>query len=71
MTKQLERRRDESLFDEKMTAKKLQFNYKKNKEQDQTDMLDQLSQSFVYEDCKDQYWNLRSSHFYMELLFGI
>lgn len=40
-----------------ITVKKLKLNYRKNREQDQTDHLDQCAQDFQYEKCKDQLWN--------------
>ncbi len=45
------------LQDHPQTYKKLAFNFKKNKEQDNGPDLDIISQRFNYEDCADVYWN--------------
>ncbi|AFY58322.1 hypothetical protein Riv7116_5961 [Rivularia sp. PCC 7116] len=36
---------------------KLQINYKRNKQQDCTELLDKAAAAFNYDDCKDEYWN--------------
>jgi hypothetical protein len=40
-----------------ITIKKLKLNYRKNKEQDQTEHLDECANNFDYQQCKDQLWN--------------
>lgn len=57
MNKLLSQKQDHSLFEDDRTYRKLELNYRKNKEQDNTAMMDQLAQDFHYEDCKDSYWN--------------
>ncbi len=37
--------------------RRLQLNHKRNRQQDQTEKLDQLASEFNYEHCRDQYWN--------------
>ncbi|AFZ18356.1 P-aminobenzoate N-oxygenase AurF [Allocoleopsis franciscana] len=37
--------------------KKIYLNYTRNKQQDHTILMDEASQAFRYEDCKDEYWN--------------
>lgn len=39
------------------TFKKVALNHKRNKEQDNTEALDDLTRNFLYQDCKDEYWN--------------
>lgn len=46
-----------TLSEHPITVKKLKLNYRKNREQDQTEHLDQCAESFVYADCKKEYWN--------------
>jgi hypothetical protein len=48
---------EKSLKDDTITYKKVLFNLKKNKEQDNTEELTNLTHSFDFEKCKDQYWN--------------
>ncbi len=57
MRKELSQNYGISLMDDALTYKKLKFNFRKNKEQDHTELLDQSAESFNYEDCKDEYWN--------------
>jgi hypothetical protein len=45
-----------SLADDPRTAKKLAFNYRKNKEQDHTARMDEAVRGFVYDDCKGELW---------------
>lgn len=45
------------LSESEKTFKKVALNHKRNKEQDNTEALDQLTQNFEYKDCKDEYWN--------------
>ncbi|HEY9678490.1 MAG TPA: hypothetical protein V6C76_10805 [Drouetiella sp.] len=46
-----------SLLDDKSTYKKLLLNQKRNSEQDHSAMMDVATAQFVYEDCKNEYWN--------------
>ncbi len=57
MRKELSQNYGISLMDDALTYKKLKFNFKKNKEQDHTELLDQSAEAFNYEECKDEYWN--------------
>ncbi len=66
MRKELSQNYDISLLDDALTYKKLKFNFKKNKEQDHTDLLDQSAERFNYEECKGEYWNPEK----FSLLFG-
>lgn len=45
------------LSESEKTFKKVSLNHKRNKAQDNTDALDELTRNFVYQDCKDEYWN--------------
>lgn len=55
-----------SLLDDTKTYKKIDFNFRKNKEQDNTEIMDDLARKFRYEDCAGSYWN--PAHF--SLLYG-
>lgn len=57
MRKELSQNYGISLLDDALTYKKLKFNFKKNKEQDHTDLLDLSAENFSYADCKGEYWN--------------
>jgi hypothetical protein len=57
MKKSLSQNSDVCLLDDKLTVKKLKLNFKKNKEQDQTDHLDKCAEDFKFSDCSDKYWN--------------
>jgi hypothetical protein len=48
---------EKSLLDDPRTLKKLDLNYRKNKEQDNTLEMDHLSSTFNYEACKNEFWN--------------
>lgn len=37
--------------------RKLQINYKRNKQQDNTNLMDEAVEKFSYEDCQNEYWN--------------
>ncbi|NEQ51235.1 MAG: P-aminobenzoate N-oxygenase AurF [Leptolyngbya sp. SIO3F4] len=37
--------------------RRLEINYRRNKQQDHTQLLDQAGQTFNYADCSDSYWN--------------
>ena len=53
----LAQRRTKSLLDDATTYKKLEFNKKRNLEQDHSAMMDAAAARFVYEDCRNEYWN--------------
>lgn len=57
MNKNLKQKQSFSILDDKLTTKKIEFNLKKNKEQDHTELLDAAAKEFVYEDCQSEYWN--------------
>lgn len=57
MRKELSQNSEVALLDDVMTYKKLKFNFKKNKQQDHTELLDQSAEGFDYESCRGQYWN--------------
>jgi hypothetical protein len=46
-----------SLLEHPKTQRKLQINYDRNKDQDQTAAIDQATAQFQYADCKNEYWN--------------
>lgn len=66
MNRDLAQTHDLSLLDDAKTFKKIDFNYRKNKEQDNTEVMDALAKQFSYEDCAGSYWN--PEHF--SLLYG-
>lgn len=45
------------LLDHPTVYRKLQINYKRNKQQDQTALIDEVVEKFCYEECKNEYWN--------------
>ncbi|MCJ8278913.1 MAG: P-aminobenzoate N-oxygenase AurF [Rivularia sp. ALOHA_DT_140] len=45
------------LLENQQVYRKLQINYKRNKQQDCTELLDEAANNFKYEDCKNEYWN--------------
>lgn len=53
----LAQRQKKSLLDDLSTYKKLEFNKKRNEEQDHTALMDDATKRFRYEDCKNEYWN--------------
>ncbi len=57
MNRSLSQRHDTSLFDDAKTLRKLELNYRKNKQQDNTPAMDALAAGFCYEDGKDLRWN--------------
>ena len=57
MQRELSQRLDICLEDDQKTYKRLKFNYKKNKQQDHTELLDEAGRQFVFDDCKDEFWN--------------
>jgi len=53
----LAQRQSKSLLSDLSTYKKLEFNKKRNEEQDHTAMMDEATKRFCYEDCRNEYWN--------------
>jgi len=53
----LAQKQSKSLLDDLPTFKKLEFNKKRNEEQDHTRLIDAAVNRYRYEDCKDEYWN--------------
>lgn len=53
----LAQRQSKSLLSDLSTYKKLEFNKKRNEEQDHTAMMDEATKRFRYEDCRNEYWN--------------
>jgi hypothetical protein len=45
------------LSDQSPTYRKLQINYDRNKQQDHTALMDQITTQFSYQNCQDEYWN--------------
>ena len=45
------------LRDDRKTYKRLEINYTRNKEQDQTVAIDEAAAAFDYAACRDSYWN--------------
>jgi hypothetical protein len=56
-------RADNSLDQASDTIKKIAINYRRNKEQDNTERLGQLADQFQYKDCREQYWNPKEFSF--------
>lgn len=57
MNKTLSQRQDNSLLDDPKTLRKLELNFRKNRQQDNTPTMDKLAAEFCYEDCKGTLWN--------------
>ena len=57
MNRSLSQRQDRSLLDDQKTYRKLELNFRKNRQQDNTANMDKLAAEFRYEDCKDARWN--------------
>lgn len=57
MHRHLSQKQEKSLLDDVETCRKLEFNNKRNEEQDQTEMIDAAAKAFKYEDHKNAYWN--------------
>lgn len=53
----LTQRQRKSLLDDASTVKKLQFNLRRNEEQDHTRLIEEAASRFRYVDCRDEYWN--------------
>ncbi len=47
----------QTLASDRITCKKIDLNYRRNKEQDHTAKLDAAAKAFVYSECKNEYWN--------------
>lgn len=45
------------LLGDSLTMRKLEINFRKNKEQDHSAAIDAAAAAFRYEDCRDHYWN--------------
>jgi hypothetical protein len=59
-------RQTKSLLDDPQTVRKLEFNFRRNAEQDHTTLIDRAAKNFRYEHCRDRYWNPES----FSLLYG-
>ena len=57
MNKSLSQPCETSLLDDHKTLRKLDLNYRKNRQQDNTPAMDTLAAEFRYADCKDARWN--------------
>lgn len=57
MNKSLVQTLDRTLLDDPKAYRKIELNYRKNKEQDNTAIMDALADEFRYEDCRDRRWN--------------
>src|SRR5688572_849177 len=57
MNRGLAQRVQTSLLDDQRGYRKVELNYRKNKEQDNTAMMDRLSADFNYAACQNEYWN--------------
>jgi hypothetical protein len=66
VNRRLAQRHDRSLLDDPGTHRKLAFNYRKNKEQDHTERMDEAVSRFRYDDCKGEYWQAEDH----SLLYG-
>src|ERR1700681_319401 len=66
MNRDLEQRQDLSLLDDMPTVRKLDLNYRKNKEQDHTPHIDAAAAAFDYAACRGEWWNPRE----YSLLYG-
>lgn len=53
----LAQRDTKSLLDDRSTYKKLELNQKRNHEQDHSAMMDEAARKFVFDECKNEYWN--------------
>jgi hypothetical protein len=57
MNRGLAPRLERSLLDDRRGYGKIELNYRKNKEQDNTAIIDSLAARFRYDDCRDRAWN--------------
>ncbi|MDY6784449.1 MAG: P-aminobenzoate N-oxygenase AurF [Cyanobacteriota bacterium] len=46
-----------TLLENQKVYRQLEINYRRNQQQDCTQLIDQAAASFRYEDCRDKYWN--------------
>ncbi len=46
-----------TLSEQPQLCRKLEINYRRNRQQDQTAAIDAAAQAFRYEDCRQEYWN--------------
>jgi len=53
----LEEPKTNTLSESEKTNRKLEINYKRNKQQDRTEAIDSAAAGFRYEDCREEYWN--------------
>ena len=53
----LAQRQIKSLLDDASAVRKLEFNLRRNLEQDHTELIDGAAKRFRYEDCRNEYWN--------------
>lgn len=53
----LAQRQTKSLLDDASAVRKLEFNLRRNAEQDHTALIDDAAKRFRYEDCRNEYWN--------------
>lgn len=49
--------KNNSLLSDRQVYRKLEVNYKRNRQQDCTELLDAAAANFCYQDCQDKYWN--------------
>ncbi|MGB3533212.1 MAG: P-aminobenzoate N-oxygenase AurF [Microcoleaceae cyanobacterium] len=49
--------KNNSLSNDRQTYKKLEVNYRRNRKQDCTELLDTIAADFCYQDCQNEYWN--------------
>jgi hypothetical protein len=57
MNKNLSQKQSTSLLEDAKTYQKLSLNYRRNKEQDNTELMDEAASRFRYEDCRSEFWN--------------
>jgi hypothetical protein len=53
----LAQRQTKTLLNDAATVRKLEFNLRRNVEQDHTALIDDAARRFRYEDCRNEYWN--------------
>jgi hypothetical protein len=53
----LAQRQTRSLLQDASAVRKLEFNLRRNAEQDHTALIDDAAKRFRYADCRDEYWN--------------
>lgn len=57
MNRNLEQDQGKSLADDIQTSRKIELNLRRNKKQDNTEILDRLVADFNYADCRHEFWN--------------